>query len=224
MIRIFDFLLSLIAIIILFPFSIPLIFFLKFSGEGEIFFTQKRVGINGKSFNLIKFATMLKNSPSIGSGLITIKNDPRILPYGHFLRRSKINELPQLINIFRGDMSFIGPRPLTLEGYNSYPNHLQPKLKLIKPGLSGLTSLILRNEEEILSKVTYPKEFHSNILAPFKAETEVWYSYKRNLANHLLLIFLTIVIVLIPKTKILSIFFKGRPKMSEELKAIIDNE
>ena len=197
MIRILDFSLSFLAIIILFPLSILLIFILRFSGEGEIFFIQRRIG--------------------------TIKNDSRILPFGHFLRRSKINELPQLINILKGEMSFIGPRPLTLESFNSYPDSLKPKLKHIKPGLSGLASLLLRNEEEILSKVSNPKHFHSNTLAPFKAETEVWYYDKRNLANYFFLIFLTIFIVLKPKTKILSVFFKDKPKMPQELKALINS-
>lgn len=223
MIRILDFSLSFLAIIILFPLSILLIFILRFSGEGEIFFIQRRIGIRAKPFNLIKFATMLKDSPSIGSGLITIKNDSRILPFGHFLRRSKINELPQLINILKGEMSFIGPRPLTLESFNSYPHSLKPKLRHIKPGLSGLASLLLRNEEEILSKVSNPKYFHSNTLAPFKAETEVWYYDKRNLANYFFLIFLTIFIVLKPKTKILNVFFKDKPKMPQELETLINS-
>ena len=82
---------------------------LRFSGEGEIFYKQNRVGINGESFRLLKFATMLKNSPNLGNGNMTVKNDPRILPLGNFLRKTKINELPQLFNIFSGRYEYCRP-------------------------------------------------------------------------------------------------------------------
>ena len=105
--RFFDFILSLIAIIFLSPLLLFITIILRFSGEKEVFFLQNRVGKNGHLFKIIKFATMFKNSPNIGSGTITIKNDPRILPLGYFLRKSKINELPQLFNILKGEMSLI---------------------------------------------------------------------------------------------------------------------
>ena len=98
---------------------------LKFTGEGEIFFLQQRIGKNGEIFRLFKFATMLKDSPIKGTGTITVRNDPRILPVGNFLRKSKINELPQLLNILLGDMSIIGPRPLTKQTFQSYPISIQ---------------------------------------------------------------------------------------------------
>ena len=98
--RLFDIIFSTLALLVLSPLLIPIIVLLRFSGEGEIFFTQKRVGKDGKFFGLFKFATMLKDSPNIGTGTITMKGDPRILPFGGLLRKSKINELPQLLNIF----------------------------------------------------------------------------------------------------------------------------
>ena len=110
--RLLDVFLSGIAIILLGPILAPIACVLKITGEGEVFYKQARVGKGGSSFGLIKFATMLKDSPSIGTGEITIKNDPRVLPLGKFLRKSKINELPQLWNIFIGDMSIVGPRPM----------------------------------------------------------------------------------------------------------------
>ena len=118
--RIFDLAFSSLALLVLSPLMIPLVLILRFSGEGEIFYKQNRVGLNSKSFGLLKFATMLKNSPNLGTGNMTIKNDPRILPLGNFLRKTKINELPQLLNIFLGDMSFIGPRPLTQDHFDRY--------------------------------------------------------------------------------------------------------
>ena len=116
--RFFDIFFSGLALLVLSPLFIILILILRFSGEGEIFFLQERIGKDNKPFMLFKFATMLKNSPHIGTGTITVKNDPRVLPIGKFLRKSKINELPQLINIFKGDMSSIGPRPLTLKAFS----------------------------------------------------------------------------------------------------------
>ena len=95
------------------PFFIPIVLILLCTGEREIFYLQKRIGKDLLSFNVIKLVTMRKGSASIGTGTLTIKNDPRVLPFGKLLRKAKINELPQLINILSGDMSVIGPRPLT---------------------------------------------------------------------------------------------------------------
>ena len=118
--RFFDILFSSFALLVLSPLLIPVVIILKFSGEGEVFFLQERIGKNGKLFKLFKFATMLKDSPNLGTGTVTMKDDPRVLPVGKFLRKTKINELPQLLNIFFGDMSVIGPRPLTAETFGSY--------------------------------------------------------------------------------------------------------
>src|SRR5690606_26719993 len=112
----FDIVFSFLALLLLSPLLIPIILLLKFTGEGEVFYLQKRMGFRNKEFYIWKFATMLKNSPNMGSGDVTTRNDPRVTPMGKFLRMSKINELPQLINILKGDMSFVGPRPLMRAG------------------------------------------------------------------------------------------------------------
>ena len=117
--RLFDILLSAFAIIIFSPLIIPTILVLRMTGEGEVFFLQDRVGKDFKIFKLFKFSTMLKDSPNLVGGTITIKDDPRVLPIGKFLRNLKINELPQLLNVFLGDISLIGPRPLTEQNFNS---------------------------------------------------------------------------------------------------------
>ena len=109
--RIFDIFLSSIAITLLSPILILIIVILKLTGEGEIFYLQERVGYKTKSFMIYKFATMVKNSPNIGTGDVTLRNDPRVTKVGKYLRDSKLNELPQLFNIFMGDISIIGPRP-----------------------------------------------------------------------------------------------------------------
>jgi len=220
MVRFLDFFLSLLGILILSPLFIILFFLLKFTGEGEIFYMQERIGANEKKFKLIKFATMKKNSSKIGSRHITVKDDPRILSLGKILRDTKINELPQLFNVLLGDMSLVGPRPLVGSGYLKYPENIKKSIKKIKPGLSGLASLILRNEEHLLSLTSNPIDFHSNVLTPFKGETEVWFYEKKSLFNYLKILFLTIWIVFFPKSNILERVFKKRPEMPQELKNI----
>ena len=159
MLRFFDFLLSFSAIIILIPIFIPIMILLKFSGEGEIFYLQKRIGFSGKEFKLVKFATMLKDSPNQGSGDITLENDPRVLPLGRFLRLTKINELPQLLNVFMGDMSLIGPRPLTKKMFLMYKPETQKIITKVRPGLSGLGSIIFRNEQAYIGNTNQPEKF-----------------------------------------------------------------
>jgi lipopolysaccharide/colanic/teichoic acid biosynthesis glycosyltransferase len=104
---------------------VPIALLLRLTGEGEIFFLQERVGKDGKPFNLFKFATMLKNSPNIGTGTVTMKNDPRVLPMGKFLRKTKINELPQLVEHLLGGHECCGPRPQTHRCFNAFPVELQ---------------------------------------------------------------------------------------------------
>ena len=149
-IRFLDIIFSSIAIIVLSPFMIPVIVLLKLTGEHDVFYKQKRIGLYGKEFNLLKFATMLRNSAVLPGGLFTYKNDPRLLPLGKFLRKTKINELPQLINIFIGQMSVIGYRPLVFEGYDKYHDEIKKLIYNYKPGLSGIGSIVLRNEENII--------------------------------------------------------------------------
>ena len=105
--RFFDIFFSGLALLVLSPLLIPIFIFLKLTGEGEVFYLQDRVGRDGNNFKLYKFATMLKNSPNMSTGTVTVKNDPRILPAGKFLRNTKINELPQLLNIFFGESILI---------------------------------------------------------------------------------------------------------------------
>ena len=118
--RLFDFVLALIAFILLLPIFIPVILILSVTGEKEVFYLQNRVGFRNKHFKIWKFATMLKNSENIGTGSITVRDDPRVFPFGQFLRKTKINELPQVINVLLGNMSIVGPRPLMLVDFQKY--------------------------------------------------------------------------------------------------------
>ena len=213
MLRTFDILFSSLALILLLPLFCIISLILKLSGENKVFFLQKRVGKNNQKFNLIKFATMLENSPNIGTGTITIKNDPRILPFGHFLRKTKINELPQLINILKGEMSLIGPRPLTDNEFNQYADSIKTKLNTLSPGLSGIGSIVFRNEENIIgNNITNVNEVYRKKIIPFKGELEVWYVNNRNIYTYFVLIIITLIVIFIPNTKIYYKIFKDLPK------------
>ena len=142
--RIIDILLSLLIIISFLPFGLIIIIILNLSGEGEVFYKQIRIGKNGKEFGLIKFATMVKNSPNMGMGDITVKNDPRVLPFGKILRKTKLNEFPQFLNVLIGDMSLVGPRPLLIEYKEKY-DKFQDKRHNVKPGITGYSQIKGRN-------------------------------------------------------------------------------
>jgi len=218
MIRFFDLLLSSLALVILLPLLLPIMLILKLSGEGEIFFLQERVGKYREGFKLFKFATMLKDSPSIGTGTVTMKNDPRVLPIGKFLRKTKINELPQLLNIFLGHMSVIGPRPHTPRCFEAFPPESQDIIIQVKPGLSGIGPIIFRGEENILDGHAGTLDFYDNVIGPFKGEVEAWYSDKQNLGVYFALIFLTVWIVMFPKSDVIWRIFKDLPVPPDNLK------
>lgn len=218
MIRFFDILLSLLALIILLPLLLPVMLILRLSGEGEIFFLQERVGKYREGFKLLKFATMLKDSPSIGTGTVTLKNDPRVLPIGKFLRKTKINELPQLFNIFLGHMSVIGPRPQTPRCFEAFPPKSQDIIIQVKPGLSGIGSIVFRGEENILDGHLGTLDFYDNVIGPFKGEVEAWYAGKQNLGVYFTLIFLTVWVVMFPKSNVIWRIFKDLPVPPDNLK------
>ena len=221
MTRFFDILFSGIAIIILLPFMIPIMIGLKLTGEHDIFYGQIRIGKGRKEFKLWKFATMLRNSPNMAGGLYTSKNDPRMLPMGKFLRKTKINELPQLLNIFCGQMSVIGYRPTVREHFEGYPEECKIVLEKSVPGLSGIGSIVFRNEEEILQNFEDKKAFHQNVIAPYKAALEVWYVQHKSLWLYFKLIFMTVGAVLKPSSNKWRTAFKDLPPVPAELEQYI---
>ena len=142
---------------------------LSITGERQVFYLQKRLGYKNKIFNIIKFATMLQNSPNIGTGLVTLRNDPRVTAVGKFLRISKLNELPQILNVIKGDMSIVGPRPLVDKTFNDYPENIRYKIYDSKPGITGIGSIIFRDEEYLLSNCKIPpEEYYEKVIAPYK--------------------------------------------------------
>jgi len=215
--RFFDIIFSLIVLILLLPVFIPIIIILLLTGEHEVFYRQDRVGYKNKIFGIWKFATMVKNSPNMGSKDLTMRNDPRVTPVGRFLRKSKINELPQIINILTGDMSFTGPRPLMKSGFDRYSDAIKAKVYNVRPGLTGIGSIVFRDEELIMtnSKLS-PEECYRDVILPYKGALEIWYQQHRNFYTDFMLLFLTGWYVFFPNSKLVFKVFPSLPKRNFE--------
>ncbi|MDD2674396.1 MAG: sugar transferase [Flavobacterium sp.] len=214
--RFCDMLLSAILLLILSPLLIPIMIGLKLTGEGYIFYKQERIGFKNTKFHILKFATMLKDSPNMKGGVLTTKKDPRITPMGSFLRKSKINELPQLFNIFLGDMSFVGPRPLMEISFNTYSAMIQKIIYNAKPGLTGIGSIVFRDEEELITESKIRGEdiwdFYSNTIYPFKGDLEVWYLQNQSLVVDFKIILITAWVIVNSDSNIVYDIFKSLPK------------
>lgn len=203
MTRLLDLILSTIAIVGLIPLLLPLSLILRFTGEGKVFFRQKRIGRGEKTFNLLKFATMLEDSPNLPGGDITSGDDPRVLPVGKFLRKTKINELPQLINILMGEISVIGPRPLTPKNFEMYNRDIQKMISKVRPGLSGIGSIVFRDEESVIAASGKdPLVFYEKDISPYKGKLESWFVENRSFYLYIFLILITGLVVVFPKSKI----------------------
>jgi len=195
--RIFDLIVAVPALLIFLPFGLVIALILKFTGEGWIFFVQDRVGLGDSRFGLLKFATMLRDSPK--SGTITTKHDPRILPFGRYLRVTKINELPQILNVIKGDMSIVGPRPLAEGEYFLYPDNIKEVIRKMKPGLTGMGSLFLRNEEQIIFESKKEKtQCYVEDVTPLKGALEKWYFAHRSFWLDLKIIVATALAIVAP--------------------------
>jgi lipopolysaccharide/colanic/teichoic acid biosynthesis glycosyltransferase len=213
--RIIDVLLSILALLVLLPLFIPIVAILLLTGEHKVFYSQTRVGYKNQNFKIIKFATMLSNSANMGSGSLTLKNDPRVLPFGSFLRKSKINELPQILNILIGDLSIVGPRPQMQVDFEKYSDEVQRKIYNVRPGLTGIGSIIFRDEESLISVASEkenPHDFYKRVIAPYKGELEMWYQAKRSLILDFQLIFITAWAIVVPETKLYEKWFHDLPK------------
>src|SRR5258705_954032 len=190
--RVFDIVVAGTALLVLSPLLLPIAAVLLSTGEGEVFYRQERVGRGGKCFRIYKFATMLKDSPNLSGGDITVDRDPRILPCGRFLRKTKINELPQLLNVIAGDMSIIGPRPLTPRVAALFPAHYWESIAELRAGLSGVGSIVFRDEERLLSAANDRERVYAEQIVPYKIALESWYLRNQSFALDLKLIALTL--------------------------------
>lgn len=216
-----DVLLSLTGILVLSPLVLPIILILGITGEREIFYRQERIGLNKKPFYIFKFATMLKNSPNVGDKSLTVRNDPRITTIGKFLRITKINELPQILNVLKGDMSLIGPRPLLSKSFDRYTVNVQNLIAQNRPGITGLGSLVFRDEELLVTKYKEigkdPSEYYENYINPHKGELEEWYFYNCSASIDLKILLLTFLSLLNPKSQLVYKKLKKLPAKPDAL-------
>ena len=211
--RLFDFLVSIFFLTIFFPLYLLLILILLFTGEHQVFYLQERIGYNNNKFKIYKFATMVKNSSKIGLKEITVRNDPRILPFGKFLRYSKLNELPQIFNVLIGKMSFVGPRPLMEVSFNRYNEIVKKNIYKSKPGITGIGSLVFRDEEKLISNLD--KNSRSKIISEisdYKGKVELWYYDNSSITTDLKILLLTFIKLFISKNYSVKNMFNNLPK------------
>jgi len=214
-----DIVIALIAIVIVSPVLIPVVIGLLLTGEHYVFYFQDRIGYENRKFRIWKFATMLKASPNLGTGSLTLRNDPRVLPMGKFLRRTKINELPQLINVLIGDMSMVGPRPQMEVDFLKYSKEVQDQVYNTPPGITGIGSIVFRDQEKWITNAEGDKhEFYKKHIAPYKGELEIWYQKNFSFYTDFMLIFLTFWAIIVPKSGLVYRVFTDLPKRPQELK------
>lgn len=191
LIRLLDIVLSLLGLIFLLPIVVILAVWIKFDSQGSIFFRQIRVGKDGRDFRIYKFRTMIVNAEKMG--IITIgERDPRITNSGYFLRKYKLDELPQLINVLKGEMSFVGPRPEVRKYVEMY-NQEQLKILTVKPGITDYASIEYINEDEILGKSLDPERTYIEEIMPQKIKYNMKYINNKTVIEYFKIIFLTII-------------------------------
>jgi lipopolysaccharide/colanic/teichoic acid biosynthesis glycosyltransferase len=219
--RTLDILISGILLLIL---AVPLamiVAILKLTGEREAFYFQERVGQFRKEIKVSKFVTMMKNSPNMGSQDITLRNDPRVLPVGKFLRKTKLNEFPQFWDVLVGKLSLVGWRPLMPKGFAEYSQEIQSKIVTVKPGLTGLGSIVFRDEEAIIAHAQDMgrdlRTCYREDIMPFKGALECWYVDNQSTWVDLKILVATALAVLNPKWKGYKQWFRGLPDPDSNL-------
>jgi lipopolysaccharide/colanic/teichoic acid biosynthesis glycosyltransferase len=195
--RIFDIIFSIIGMILLFPILLPIALSIKSGSNGPIFFRQNRVGLEGKIFQIHKLRTMYVNSEKLGK--ITIGKDKRITNFGKWLRKYKIDELPQLIDVFIGDMSIVGPRPEVKEYVDIYPINIRKKILSVRPGITDLASIEMINESLIMAKYSNPHDAYINKIMPLKLNLCAKYVDNRTIFLDVKIIFLTFKNIILTK-------------------------
>ena len=189
--RIFDFICSTLGLIVLSPVLIAIAIKIKTGSDGPVFFKQIRVGEKNKEFEILKFRTMVVDAEKLGRQ-ITVGNDNRITKIGAFLRKYKLDELPQLINVFKGDMSLVGPRP-EVPRYVKLYNEEQRKVLEVKPGITDLASIRYRDENDLLGEAENPDDFYINTIMPDKLALNLEYINKNNVFFDIYIILKTII-------------------------------
>ena len=191
--RVFDLISSFLGIILLIPIIIPIIIWIKFSSKGPLFFVQKRVGKNFKEFNLYKFRSMVVDAPNLGPS-VTSGDDPRITKVGKVIRRTKIDELPQLLNVLKGDMSLVGPRPEVIKFVNEKKEDYKIVLSVL-PGITDNAAIEYRDEETIMEQYKDKEKAYINLVLPEKIKLYIYYINNISFFNDIKLILKTLKVI-----------------------------
>ena len=214
--RFLDICVSGVSILLLAPVWVPIAIVLKLTGDHDVFYGQTRIGRGNRHFKIWKFVTMVRNAETMAGGMHTTQGDPRVTRIGRFLRKTKLNELPQVFNILFGDMSIVGPRPQVDETFAPFPDEVKNRIYSVRPGLTGIGSLVYRDEERILSQcgkrgITV-KYCYEQEIAPHKGALEMWYLEHVSFLTDLKLILATAWVVLFPASDLVGRWFTGLPK------------
>ncbi len=219
--RLFDISGSLLGLLVISPLLVLIMLALRWSREGEVFYLQERTGKDGQPFRMFKFATMLKDSPNIGTKTMTLRGDPRITPIGRYLRITKLNELPQLFNVLRGEMSFVGARPLPRASFERYAKPVQARIYATPPGVTGIGSIVFRDEEKLLTLVSEqggdPQVLFTEQIYPYKGKLEMWYQDHASFLTDMKILVLTFWQILFPTSSLVFRWFPDLPARPETL-------
>ena len=200
------------ALVITLPLTLPVALILLLTGEHEVIYRQERIGYRNSRFNIYKFVTMKKGSAGKETGSLTLRNDKRVTPFGRILRAMKVNELPQILNVLTGRMSFVGPRPQMDFEFDSYSEEVREIIYNTLPGITGAGSIIFRDEEKQISAAKGDKhEFYKKNIAPYKGELEMWYLNNISFSTDIKLLFITAWVIFYPKSNLIYKIFKGLP-------------
>lgn len=189
--RVFDILFAIIGILVLLPIFFIISLLIKIDSKGPVLFKQIRVGLNSEEFEIYKFRTMVVNAENLGKQ-ITVGNDCRITKVGKFLRKNKMDELPQLFNVLKGDMSFVGPRP-EVPKYVKFYNEEEREILKVRPGITDLASINYRNESEILGDIEEPEQYYIDIIMKEKIKLNKIYLNNVNIFIDIKIILKTII-------------------------------
>ncbi len=188
--RLFDIIFSLFGLVVFAPLMGASAALIKLTSPGPVIYAQKRVGLHERIFDVYKFRSMVDKADTLGTS-VTTGVDPRITPIGRFLRKTKFDELPQLFNVLKGDMSFVGPRPDVPEITSKYTPDMK-RIFMIRPGITSVATLHFRHEEEILAKVKNPDEFYDRVVVPLKVDLAMEHVRKNSFSFDLLILIQTV--------------------------------
>lgn len=210
-----DIVLSGVAILAASPLLIVIVLVLLCTGDHDVIYGQERIGLHNRHFKIWKFVTMVRNAEHMGGGMHTVKGDSRVTTFGRILRMTKLNEVPQIFNIFFGDMSFMGPRPQTDETFAPYSDEVKANIYKVRPGLTGIGSIVFRDEERILSECgkrgVSMQDCYDKEIMPYKGALEMWYLRHIGFWTDLKLFFATAWIVLTNNGDIICKWFRDLP-------------